>query len=276
MDTDPARHEHNMARWTFAGSLGVVSGSLALVASGSNWRGMFFVTGVMTLVALIVVWNQRHLIPQTGNGANGDEDEEEEPLPFMTAFKNAFAALKRREVVRWLTLLEFSDLMLDGLHGYLALYFVDVAGTDPKTAALGVAVWTGVGLVGDFLLIPLLERINGLTYLRYSVVVEMILFPLFLIVAPTPLKMLILAFIGLFNAGWYAILQGRLYSVMPGQSGSVMAISNVSGLFGGLIPLGLGIIAQQFGLHIAMWLFMAGPIALMIGLPRHNGFNHHE
>jgi FSR family fosmidomycin resistance protein-like MFS transporter len=237
---------------------------------------MFFVTGVMTLVALIVVWNQRHLIPQTGNGANGDEDEEEEPLPFMTAFKNAFAALKRREVVRWLTLLEFSDLMLDGLHGYLALYFVDVAGTDPKTAALGVAVWTGVGLVGDFLLIPLLERINGLTYLRYSVVVEMILFPLFLIVSPTPLKMLILAFIGLFNAGWYAILQGRLYSVMPGQSGSVMAISNVSGLFGGLIPLGLGIIAQQFGLHIAMWLFMAGPIALMIGLPRHNGFNHHE
>jgi len=30
MDTDPARHEHNMARWTFAGSLGVVMGPLAL------------------------------------------------------------------------------------------------------------------------------------------------------------------------------------------------------------------------------------------------------
>ncbi|MBN2394496.1 MAG: hypothetical protein JXR84_27430 [Anaerolineae bacterium] len=32
MDADPARHEHNMARWTFAGSLGVVAGPLALSA----------------------------------------------------------------------------------------------------------------------------------------------------------------------------------------------------------------------------------------------------
>ena len=32
MDTDPSRHDHNMARWTFAGSLGVVLGPLLLSA----------------------------------------------------------------------------------------------------------------------------------------------------------------------------------------------------------------------------------------------------
>ncbi|HYG09910.1 MAG TPA: MFS transporter, partial [Pyrinomonadaceae bacterium] len=32
MDSAPARHEQNMARWAFAGSLGVVAGSLALNA----------------------------------------------------------------------------------------------------------------------------------------------------------------------------------------------------------------------------------------------------
>ena len=43
MDTDPARHELNMARWTFAGSLGVVAGPLALGGTallGLRWRGL--------------------------------------------------------------------------------------------------------------------------------------------------------------------------------------------------------------------------------------------
>ena len=44
MDIEPARHEHNMARWTFAGSVGVVAGPLALsavVALGMGWRALF-------------------------------------------------------------------------------------------------------------------------------------------------------------------------------------------------------------------------------------------
>ncbi len=40
----------------------------------------------------------------------------------------ALSALRRGEVLRWLVLLQFSDLMLDVLLGFLALYFVDVAG----------------------------------------------------------------------------------------------------------------------------------------------------
>ena len=73
----------------------------------------------------------------------------------------AFRALRNRSVLRWLLLLEFSDLMLDVFYGFLALYFVDVAGFSTGNAALAVAVWTGVGLPGDFLLIPLLERVRG-------------------------------------------------------------------------------------------------------------------
>ncbi len=46
--------------------------------------------------------------------------------------------------------------MLDVLLGFLALYFVDVAGFSSSQAGLGVAVWTGMGLLGDFLLILLL------------------------------------------------------------------------------------------------------------------------
>ncbi len=55
---------------------------------------------------------------------------------------------------------------------------------------------------------------------------------------------------------------------MPGQSGTVLSVKNVSGLLGGLLPMALGFLAESYGLGITMWLLLLGPIALLIGLPR--------
>jgi FSR family fosmidomycin resistance protein-like MFS transporter len=57
---------------------------------------------------------------------------------------------------------------------------------------------------------------------------------------------------------------------MPGQSGTVIAIGNITSLLGKLIPFGIGLAAERFGLGSAMWLLMAGPIVLLIGLPKKN------
>jgi FSR family fosmidomycin resistance protein-like MFS transporter len=135
-------------------------------------------------------------------------------------------------------------------------------------AGWAIAVWTGVGLVGDLLLIPLLERVNGITYLRFSVVVQLVLYPAFLLVPGLQPKLIILGLMGLFNAGWYAILQGRLYTAMPGKSGTVMALSSVTGLVGSLLPLAIGVIATQHGLQTALWVLFLGPVVLFFGLPR--------
>src|SRR5439155_4933022 len=59
MDLDPSRHEQNMARWTFAGSAGVVVGSLVLgilVTAGRSWRDPFLFAAILTLLLLITVW----------------------------------------------------------------------------------------------------------------------------------------------------------------------------------------------------------------------------
>jgi FSR family fosmidomycin resistance protein-like MFS transporter len=264
MDSDPARHEQNMARWTFAGSLGVVVGPLLLSGMaylGFGWRGVFIALAGVTVFVLLFAWRR---VPKAPHGTSNLPRFSE----VWSGVRNALAALKRGEVLRWLILLEFSDLMLDVLLGFLALYFVDVAGLTAGQAALGVAVWAGVGLLGDFLLIPLLEKVKGLDYLRVSVVLELLFFPAFLLVPGLFVKFILLGLLGLFNSGWYAILQGRLYSAMPGQSGTVMTVQNVVGLFGKLLPFGIGLAAQYFGLQVAMWLLLLGPIALLVGLPR--------
>jgi FSR family fosmidomycin resistance protein-like MFS transporter len=261
MDNDPSRREHNMARWTFAGSLGVVAGPVALSAAAAlafGWRGLFLVFAGLALVLVAVARRFSFSDGRTSSESAG----------FLSGVRTALQALRRREVLRWLTLLEFSDLMLDVLLGFLALYFVDVVGTTPAQAGVAVAVWSVVGLLGDLLLIPLLERVPGLRYLRWSAALEVVLFPAFLLAPSSWTKLILLGLLGFFNAGWYSILKAQLYAAMPGQSGTVMTVGNVFGLVAQSIPLGLGIVAEQFGLNAALWFLLAGPVGLLVCIPR--------
>ena len=263
MDVEPKRHEQNMARWTFVGSVGNLLGPLALTAAlvlGLGWRGAFLSAAILTIPALVAV--RRTTLGPTPRGSDRN------PPSFGEAMRTAIRALRKFAVVRWLLLLQASDLMLDILKGFLALYMVDVAGVSESKAALTLAVWIGVGLIGDLLLIPLLERVRGLTYLRFSVVAVLLLYPAFLLAPSFELKLIGAGLLGFTNAGWYSILQGRAYTSMPRRSGTVVALGNVVGMAANLSPLILGMVSAAWGLNTAMWLLLAGPIALFIGLPR--------
>ncbi|URD53847.1 sugar MFS transporter [Chroococcidiopsis sp. CCNUC1] len=263
MDIEPTHHEQNMARWAMAGSLGNVLGSLAIAAAiafGQSWRSVFFILAILTILLVVMLWKH----PFSTESASSPI--ERPLLSFKNGVCRAIEALKRRNVVRWLILLQFSDLMLDVLSGFLALYFVDVVGTSNTQASFAIAIWLGFGLLGDFLLIPLLERVRGLNYLKFSAAIVLCLYPAFLVVPNFNIKLIVLGFLGLLNSGWYSILQGRLYMAMPRQSGTVMTLNNLANLVGGLTPLILGWLAQEYGLQPTMWILLASPIALLIGL----------
>jgi FSR family fosmidomycin resistance protein-like MFS transporter len=266
MDLDSARHEQNMARWTLAGSLGDVLGPLALggaVLVGLGWRGLYAVFAALALVALAAAF--RFVRPACGAAASVQR-----PLQaaLWEGLASALRALGRRAVLRWLTLLQLGDLMMDVLLGFLALYLVDVAGATPAQAGLAVLVRTVVGVVGDLLMLPLLERVAGLPYVRWSAAVQLGLFAAFLLAPAFPIKLVLLALLTLATSGWYAILKAQLYGALPGRSGTVMTVTNLFGLVGGLIPLGLGLVAERLSLTAAMWLLTLGPLALIVGLPR--------
>ena len=161
--------------------------------------------------------------------------------------------------MRWLVLLEFADLLLDVLLGYVALYLVDEAGASAQVGALGVAVWTGAGLVGGLGVIALLRRVDGLRYLRASALAALVLFPAFLIVPGVPAKLVLLAALGLATAGWYSIPKARLYDALSGQSGAALTLGSVAGLIAATFPLAIGLVAQRYGIDVALWRAHRGP-----------------
>jgi FSR family fosmidomycin resistance protein-like MFS transporter len=258
MDIRPDARELNMARWTLAGSVGVVGGPLLLagaVAAGAGWRAALLVPAAAA--GLVVALARRSPIPTP---------EAHESL--LSGLRGALVALRRREVLRWLAVLEASDLMLDVLHGFLALYLVDVVGLGVVEAGLALGVWTGAGLAGDALLVPLLARVRGLVYLRASAAVVMLVYPALLLVPGAGAKIGLLAVLGVLNAGWYAIPKAQLYAALPGQSGTAIAVGSAGGLVGAVIPLALGVVADHAGLAPTMWLLVAAPLLLLALVPR--------
>jgi MFS transporter, FSR family, fosmidomycin resistance protein len=258
MDREPERRERNMAWWTLAGSVGYVAGPVLLVAglwAGVGWRG---VTLALAFATVPLVVSARRLPVDAARAG----------VSVRRALADALRSLRRLEVLRWLAVLEAGDLLLDVLHGFLALYLVDVAGARPVDAALGVAVWTGAGLAGDALLVPLLARVRGLAYLRASAAATLVAYPALLLAPPLEAKLALLAVLGLLNAGWYAIPKAELYGALPGRSGVAVAVGGVAGLAGSAVPLVLGLAAEVVGLGAVMWLLVLAPVALIALVPR--------
>lgn len=264
MDSDTDRHEQNMARWTLAGTLGVLAGPLLLglfVYLGLGWRGTYALLASLSTLILLLAFKR---IPPDSFPASRPSFG-----LLLDGFRAALAALKRKEVWRWLLLLEFSDLMLDVLLSYLALYFVDVARVTAWQAGVAVAFWLALGLFTDFAFIPFIDRRpDSVKFLRLTAAAQMVFFPLFLLVPGFLPKLVMITFVNFFNTGWYSILQGRLYSALPGQSASLMAIGAVTTPIAKFFPLLIGFLADRFGLHAAMWILLLGPIALLVGLPK--------
>ena len=254
MDLEPGRREHNMARWTFVGGAGVVIGPFALAALvwlGLGWRELFAGLAVAALALVLLLRRS----PET-------VDAGERPR-----LRDALRAIRRREVFRWLVLLELADLLGDVLLGFLALYFVDAVGSSRTTGGLAVAIWSGAGLAGAGAMIPLLRRVDGLRYLRASAGVAAALFVAFLLAPGIELKLLLVAAIALVNAGWYPVLKARLYGALEESSGLVLTVGALFPL-NAVLPLGIALLAERWGLAVALWPLLAAPLALLLLVPR--------
>ena len=265
MDLNPGREPQMMARWTVAGSVANLMGPLILAGGfmlGFGWRWAYFGMAVLCLVLVGLTWTRKipfhpqvQTLPKTAHlGVN--------------LLIGLWDALGNSQLMRWLVLLQFSDLLLDVLTGYLPLYFTDVTGMTIAQASLMMSVLMLVGLISNFLLIPLLERFSGRKLVRISAGVTAIFYAAWLISPWLWAKIGLIILIKLVTLGWYEVLQGEAFATIPGRSGTVMATNSILGLLGGGISFFIGWVAAQAGLPAAMWILLVGPICLLLFVPK--------
>jgi FSR family fosmidomycin resistance protein-like MFS transporter len=262
MDADPARQEPQMARWSLAGSAGAVAGPfllIAVLAAGGSWRTAYLALAGCAAACWLGVARNRPPPPVAGGPDDRDHG---------SAAGRILAALGQPGVIRWLLLLQLSDLLLDVLTGFLAIYLVDVVHATPTEAALGVGVRLVASLAGDVMVVPLLDRTAGLRVLAASAAAASAAYPGFLLVPGLWPKLAVLAGLSIATASWYPVLQARVYGALPGQSGVAVTLTSAAGLAGGAGPLAVGFLAERFGLTWALAGLALTPAFLLIGLRR--------
>jgi FSR family fosmidomycin resistance protein-like MFS transporter len=271
MDADPARQERHMARWNLAGSAGAVAGPfllIAVLAAGGSWRTAYLVLACCAVLAWLGVASsgRRPVTPPAADSPGAAERAAETERGGAT--RQVRTALQQNGVIRWLVLLQVSDLLLDVLTGFLAIYLVDVVHATPAEAALGVAIRLAAGLAGDVAFVRVLERTAGLRVLAPSVAAAAVLYPGFLLVPGLWPKLAVLAGLSIATAPWYPVLQAGLYGSLPGQSGVAVSLASAAGLAGGAGPLTVGFLAERFGLAWALACLIIAPVCLLVGLRR--------
>ncbi len=272
MDQAPGRQQQRMAAWNLAGSAGAVGGPLLLagvVAAGGTWRSAYLLlaaaVGAALAAAALAAPSRQAALPDAD--ADPVSDGDNDGASRRTSVREALNALRQRDVARWAVLLEISDLLLDVLTGYIAIYLVDVAGASPAEAALGVAVRLGAGLAGDALFVVISRRVSGPAALRVSAIAACGLYPAFLLIGWLPAKLAILAVLSMMTACWYPVVQAGLYTSLPGRSGIAVFLSSAAALLGAAGPLAVGFIAQQAGLTWALAVLAAAPAAMLAAVP---------
>ncbi len=104
--------------------------------------------------------------------------------------------------------------------------------------------------------------------LRLTAVMALGLYLAFLLVPFVWLKFVLIGALSLCTCGWFAVLRGRTYAALPGQSGLIVAATSLTNVVSLFVPVAIGQLADTFGLAWAMWLLVLGPLALSVGLPR--------
>jgi FSR family fosmidomycin resistance protein-like MFS transporter len=265
MDLNPRREPQMMARWTAAGSVANLVGPLIFAAGfavGLGWRWAFYAMAIMCVILVGFTWLKQFPIN------SGRKESPQSSLQLKKLLAGFWEAMRNPKLMRWLILLQFSDLLLDVLTGYLPLYFTDVTGMSVAQASLMMSLLMLAALVSNIMLIPMLERFQGRNVVRISACVTGLLYIAWLVTPWQWAKIGLIILIKLVSFGWYEVLQGEAFATVPGRSGTVMATNSIMGFFGGGISFFIGWFAAQVGLPAAMWLLLAGPICLVLFVPK--------
>jgi predicted MFS family arabinose efflux permease len=185
----------------------LLAGGFAL---GLGWRWAFFALSGLALLLVIALAVQA--FPRSQHPAEHEHagSRSGTAVTGRALLHGLRQALANASLLRWILLLQLSDLLLDIFFGYIPLYLADVVGLENA----GVALWMGVlmftGLVADLLVIPLLERFPGRRLVRVSAIAAALIYPTLLLI-PSPAA-----------AGLLVIL-ARHPGLVPGAAGEAYA-----------------------------------------------------
>jgi MFS transporter, FSR family, fosmidomycin resistance protein len=252
MDAEPDRREQNMAAWTFAGTLGDLFAPLAIagavLATGGH-RLAWWTIGLALMAAAPLL--AMRALP----GGPAPSDDGAAPEPWQRALRN-------RKLLLWLAGVGLCGL-LDEIYGaYAALSLRDRFPLDPSVVTKALTACTVGALLGLFVLQRLLASVSPARLLALSCVGSIVAHLAWLGSSSVTAAVGWMGVVGAFVSWQYPLAQAQAYRAAADRSGLVAALSPAVTGFELAAPLLLGLVAERWGLGVALAVLLVQPAGL--------------
>jgi len=267
----PDGADRAMVRWTLFAAIGDVLAPLmaaSAIGLGSSYRGaMLAVAGIVSVQCVGSV-----LLPSVPAS-----DPSRGSRPSLEPLRSAVAAASRNgRLWAWLFAAATCTLLDEIVVALAALRMAHDQGAS-ETVATAAAVTFSIGsVVGATMTDFAVARLSSRRVLVTSGGACVLALVTLLFAPSVPASCASLLIVGLACAPHHALCQARAYDEMPDNPGTVQAIARVFVLVDVLAPLGLGVVADRFGLRVAIGCLLAQPVvvvacAAVIGKARRPG-----
>lgn len=257
-DASRDRLERALLRWTFAGALGdLATPSLIALAAvfASGWRTSFVLAGGVLVAYAALLWTRT--FPESSGRVADDEPRESLRAALLSALREPL-------LLRWAIAVSLCALLDEIMVAFASLYLRDVLGLSlgARTSALSAEIAGAV--VGLALGQVLLRRVAPLRLLLASALGCAVSWFAFLSVESAAAASFWLFATGALASLQYPIAKAQAYRALPDRSGAVNAVLTLFGVIELPLPIAIGLLADRFGLGIALATLAAQPIGLAL------------
>lgn len=271
IDQAPHAAPRTMTRWAGMGAVGDLLSPLALaawIAHGQGWRPLFWLSAGFWLAFGLALSPLPFPRSSAGAEADGDSPNRGPEVSRLAALKSA---ARQPLLLRWMAVLLVTDLLDESFVGFATLYLTDAMHVSPAAASLAMSAQMAGSVLGLLLLDRLLGRYRGERLLPALALLALTGLLLLLNASSIGWAAAALFLTGLGAAGWYPIAKAAAYGVLPGRTGTVLAVMALSGPFGAALPAAIGGAASRWGIRAAIILTALAPLGVLLLAPR----DHH-
>jgi predicted MFS family arabinose efflux permease len=252
-DACPGRREAVLARWSLAGLVGDLAAPAVLalsIALGFHWRGALLACGALAAVQAV--------LSLRAPPATVSDCAETSPRQGLRA------AVRCPRLAGWSLAAVPCAFMDEILVAFGAIWLSRHQALNPTERAVVLIAGAVGAIAGAALLERIAARVRASTLLAASGLGCAAAYSLWLATRSFIASALAFGLVGMFAAAHHPLLRARAFASMPDGPHLVLASGSLFGALELGLPLAVGVVADRAGIHAAMAVLFAQPLAVLV------------
>ena len=204
-----------------------------LVGAYSNWKLVFFIYGLVSIISALWLWR-----------TNIKESVTENKASFKTTL-----SLLRNPLVLAMVISIFLVVGIDvGMNTNIQNYLIDNFGLDLESASLGISVYFFALIISRFLGAIFLAKVDNMKFFFWSALLTLILLFAMVFANELYLAYAIIFLIGITSGNLFPVIFSLTVNKMPERSSEISGLMIMAVVGGAVIPPIMGIVNSNFSI----------------------------